>query len=193
MVITSLRGFRLDKRKKAFAVVSVVVLSLSLFFNWYYVNLSAENQNTLNNMRARTLASYGSEIVAMSFFLEKYVGTLDPDIIDHEVDWSIARTIWEADTCVQGLNKDSGLIYYELKGVSLALEFFFVWSDGYANTTKVHIIAQLLTSIGEPFSGLDMLKNKDPLQNLYRSNVSTIIDQCNQLIAVTGYTYYIAS
>jgi hypothetical protein len=183
----------LDKRKKAFVVVIVVVLGLSLFFNWYYVNLGVENQNTLNNMRARALASYGSEVTAMSFFLERYVGTLDPDIINHEVGWSIARTIWEADTCVQGSNKDSGLIYYELKGVALALRSFFVDSNGYANTTEVQIIAQLLTSIGEPFSGLYMLKNRDPLQNLYRSNVSTIIDQCNQLIAVTGYTYYIES
>jgi hypothetical protein len=183
----------LDRRKKAFVVVIVVVLGLSLFFNWYYVDLSVENHNTLNNMRARALASYGSEAVSTSFFLERYLETLNVSIIEQEVSWGIARAIWEADICVQGSNQESGLIYYELKGVSLALESFFVWSDGYANTTKVQIIAQLLTSIGEPFSGLYILKNKDPLQDLYRSNVSTIIDQCNQLIAVTGYTYYIAS
>jgi hypothetical protein len=141
-------------------------------------------------MRARVLASYGSEAVATSFFLEKYLRTLDPDIIHEEVYWGIARAIWEADTCVQGLDQDSGLIYYELKGVALALGFFFVDIDGYANTTKVQVIAQLLNSIGKPFSGLDMLENKDPLQNLYDADVSTIIAKCNQLIEITGFHYF---
>lgn len=175
-------------RRIVFTIV-IVVLALSVTFGWYYLNLRAQNQNTLNNMRARSLAAYGSEMVTISFFLEKYLETLDLDIIHQEVRWSIPRAIWEADSCVQGLDPDSGLIYYELKGAALALRFFFVDNNGYENTSKVQSIIQLLTSIGEPFSGLDILENEDPLQHLMGSDVGTIVNLCEQLIEVTGYGY----
>jgi ABC-type glycerol-3-phosphate transport system permease component len=80
--------FRLSIRRIFFAIV-IVVLVLSVTLSWHHLNLRAQNQNTLNNMRARTLASYGSEIVTMAFFLEEYLKTLDPDIIQQEVRWGI--------------------------------------------------------------------------------------------------------
>ena len=166
-----------------------VVLAVSLAFNLFFVYLLAQNQNTFNNMRARALASYGSELVTMEVFLEKYLDTRDYDIIQHEVWWGIARSIWTADVCVQGLDQDSGLIYYELKGVGLAIELFFVYSSGVTNTTKVQVIAGLLGSIGRPFSGLDISENEDPLQHLIESDVDTVISQCRQLRDLIGYHY----
>ena len=175
--------------RRIILIIVIVVLALSITFSWYHLDVRAQNQNTLNNMRARSLSSYGSEIVTISFFLEKYLETLDLDIIHQEVRWGIPRAIWEADSCVQGLDPDSGLIYYELKGVALALQFFFVDNNGYENATNVQSIIQLLTSIGEPFSGLYILENKDPLQNLAGSDVNTIVNLCEQLIELTGYGY----
>ena len=60
------------------------------------------------------------------------------------------------------------------------MENCFVW-DGSINVTKVPGITQLLYQIGNSFSGLDVLKDEDPLKHLYGSDVETVIHNCQQL------------
>ena len=172
-------------RNRTIFVTSIVIVALivSLMFNLhYYVNLSRENKNVLHNIRARALASYGSEVVAVAYFLEECLETLDLDIIDKEVSWGLWRAEIEADVCCQGLSRDSGLMYYELRETAFQLTNYFVWgSSGVFNTTKVEIIAEALYHIGYSFSGLDHIQNKDPLDCLYQSSMDEVIGYCRQI------------
>ena len=125
--------------KKIIFAKSVLVGSLviSVILNLhYYVNMHQENQNVLCNMRARALASYGSEVVTVAYFLEEYLATLNLDIIDKEVSWGLVRAEWEAEICTQGLSEDSGIMYYELRSTASKLTGYFVWGSESFNTTK---------------------------------------------------------
>lgn len=171
-------------RNRTIFVTSIVIVALvvSLMFNLhYYVNVSRKNENVLHNMRARALASYGGEVAAVAYFLEEYLETLDLDIIDKEVSWGVARAEWEADICCQGLSRDSGLMYYELRETAFQLTIYFVWGSAPFNTTKVKIIAEALYQIGRAFSGLDMIQNEDPLNNLFQLSVDEVIGYCRQI------------
>jgi hypothetical protein len=169
-------------RNRIIFVTSIVIVALivSLMFNLhYYVNISRENKKVLHNMRALALASYGSEVVVVAYFLEQYLETLDLDIIDKEVSWGLWRAEIEADVCCQG---DSGLMYYELRKTAFQLMNYFVWGlNAPFNTTKVEIIAEALYHIGYSFNGLDIIQNKDPLDRLYQSSIDEVIGYCRQI------------
>ena len=163
--------------------IVVGALIISVIFNLhYYVNLRIDNENVLHNMRARALASYASEVVTVAYFLEEYLETLDINIIDKQVSWGIARAVVEADICTQGVSEDSAPLYYELRKTAHVMENYFVHDlYGPINATKVESIAELLYKIGSPFAGFDLLKNKDPLKNLYNSDVNEVISYCRQI------------
>jgi len=171
-------------RNRTIFVTSIVIVALivSLMFNLhYYVNLSRENENVLNNMRSLALSAYGGEVVAVAYFLEEYLETLDLDIIDKEVSWGLGKAEWEAEICCQGLSRDSGLMYYELRETAFQLNRYFELSGGLFNTTKVKIIAETLYKIGRAFWGLDIIDNKDPLDRLHQSSVDEVIGYCRQI------------
>ncbi len=171
-------------RNRTIFVTSIVIVALvvSLMFNLhYYVNLRRENENVLNNMRSLALSAYGGEVVEVAYFLEEYLETLDLDIIDKEVSWGLGKAEWEAEICCQGLSRDSGLMYYELRETAFQLNRYFEFSGGVFNTTKVKIIAEALYQIGHAFWGLDMIQNEDPLNNLFQSSVDEVIGYCRQI------------
>lgn len=179
----------LNNKKTVFAISIVVgALVISVVLNLhYYVSLGRENENVIHNMRARALASYGGEVVAIAYFLEEYFDTLDLDIIDKEVSWGIARARWEAAICTQGLSEDSGLMYYELRHTVHVLESYFVWKIyGPLNKTEVENIAQSRYIIGTTFSGFYVLKNKDPLEVLSQTDVDNVINHCRQIQGIGG-------
>jgi len=171
-------------RNRTIFVTSIVIVALvvSLMFNLhYYVNISRENENVLNNMRGLALSAYGGDVIEVAYFLEEYLETLNLDIIDKEVSWGIRRVEIEADICCQGLSRDSGLMYYELRETAFQLERYFRFSRGLFNTTKVKIIAGALYQIGHAFWGLDIIDGKDPLDRLYQSSVDEVISYCRQI------------
>jgi len=173
-------------RNRIIFVTSIVIVALivSLVFNLhYYVNVSRENENVLNNMRSLALATYGGEVVEVAYFLEEYLETLDLDIIDEEVSWGLWKAEIEAEICCQGLSRDSGLMYYELRETAFQLTRYFVWGSAPFNTTKVKIIAEALYQIGYAFSGLDIRDGdgEDPFDRLYQSSVDEVIGYCRQI------------
>ena len=174
-----------DLNNKIKFVIAIVIgaLIISVIFNvHYYVNVRIENKNVLHNMRARALASYSGEVVTVANFLEEYLKTLDHNIIDKQVSWGIARAVIEADICTQGVIEDSAPLYYELRKTARSLENYFVHElYGPINATKVKRIVELLYETGSPFAGFDLLKNEDPLENLYNSDVNTVINNCRQI------------
>lgn len=156
---------------------------ISLILNLhFYISLNKENENNLNNMRARALATLGSELTTITYFLDRFVDTMNYSIIHEEVQWAIARAEWEADVCTQGLSENSVPMYDELRRTAKVMENYFVWYlYGPINTTKVLEVTPLLYQIGHSFSGLDMLKDKNPLEYLYNSSVETVIRNCQQV------------
>ena len=171
-------------RNRTIFVTSIVIVALvvSLMFNLhYYVNVSRENEKVLNNMRSLALATYGGDVVAVAYFLEEYLETLDLDIIDKEVSWGLGKAEWEADICCQGLIRDSGLMYYELRETAFQLANYFVGPNSPFNTTKVKIIAEALYQIGYAFFGLDITDGKDPIDRLHQSGVDKVIGYCRQV------------
>ena len=172
-------------RNRTIFVTSIVIVALivSLMFNLhYYVNVSRENEKVLNNMRSLALAAYGSEVVEVAYFLEKFIESQNYTIIREEVRWGLWRAEREADVCCQGLSRDSGLIYYELRKTADQLTNHFVWgSHAPFNTTRVKIIADTLFEIGYAFSGLSIIDNKDPLDRLYQSSIDEVIGYCRQI------------
>lgn len=175
--------------KKIIFVKSVVVgaLVISVILNlYYYVSLSRENENILNNMRARALASYGGEVAAVAYFLEEYLETLDLELIDKEVSWGLWRAELEAEICIQGLSKDSGLMYYELRLTAFKLRNYFDFESGYLNITNVETISQLLYALSGAFFGFEAVQNKDPLEVLSPSGVNKVINYCQQIQEIVG-------
>ena len=172
----------LNSRKLVTVIVSVfLIISLTLNFH-FYINLSKETENNLNNMRARALATLGSELATMAYFLDRFVDTMNYSIIHEEVRWAIPRAGWEADICTQGLSENSEPMYYELRRTAGVMENYFVLDlYGPLNATKVLEIAQLLYQIADSFSGLDLLKDKDLLEYLHNSDVETVIRNCQQV------------
>lgn len=171
-------------RNRTIFVTSIVIVALivSLMFNLhYYVNVSRENENVLNNMRSLALATYSGDVVGVAYFLEEYLETLDYDIIDKEVSWGLGKAEWEADICCQGLSRDSGLMYYELRETAFQLANYFVGPNSPFNTTKVKIIAETLYQIGRAFWGLDIINGKDPLDRLYQSRIDEVVGYCRQI------------
>jgi len=171
-------------RNRTIFVTSILIVALivSLVFNLhYYVNVSRENEKVLNNMHSLALATYSGDVVAVAYFLQEYLKTMDYDIIDKEVRWGLGRAEWEAEICCQGLSRDSGLMYYELRETAFQLANYFVGPNSPFNTTKVKIIAETLYQIGYAFFGLDITDGEDPIDRLHQSGVDEVIGHCRQI------------
>ena len=181
-MISARGGANLISRKLVTVIVSsflIVSLILNLHF---YVNLNKESENNFNNIRARALATLGSELATMAYFLDRFVSTMNYSIIHEEIKWAIPRAGWEVDICTQGLSENSALLYYELRRTISFMESYFVFhSYGTLNTTKVQQITPLLRQIANSFAGLYLLKDQDPIRNLSNSDAETVISNCQQV------------
>jgi len=171
---------------KKVVFVLAIALIISVIFNLhYYVNLRIKNENVLHTIRARALWTYGAEAYMIVHHFGEYLQTLNNDTYQ-EAQWAIYRLTVAGDALTQGVNEESGTMYYELKRTADRMEWCFVHDpSGRMNTTKIDLTLEPLNQISQAVTGpFDHLKNKDPIAHLEDSRaggVDEVINYCRQI------------
>jgi hypothetical protein len=164
-------------------VIVAVALAMSLILNLYfYLYVRVQNENIINNMMVRALASYGGQIDTVEYFFSEYLGTKNTSLLVHEASWCAYSAQSAADACRQGSGEE---IYDQLWKTAFALQSFgiyYVGEGGTINETKINIVISSLDHIWRSFFGFGMAKDVNPLEYLTRVNganaTATVIYYC---------------
>ena len=182
MVYRLFGGKRLNHRR-IIAVIVAVALATSLILNLYfYLYVRVQNENIVNNMMVRALASYGGQINTIEYFFSEYLGTKNTSLLVHEASWCAYNAQSAADACRQGSDEE---IYNQLWKTTVALQGFtlyYVGEGGTINETKINIVISSLDHIWRFFFSFDMLKDVNPIESMTQANganaTATVIYYC---------------
>ncbi len=166
---------------KVVSATLTIALVVSFAFNLnYYLNLRVQDNNTVNNMRAKALYIYGYKFGSLAYHLEKYATTSEPDIRQEMM--SDLKVLGEVvNLLIQGPRQP---FYDVLVYTASAAGDFIEFQLARANATLVADVVELLREIGSAFWEIDLLKDEDPIQHLGSSTINTVTSKCEQLQAL---------
>ncbi len=171
-------GKGLNRHRIVVAIVAVALL-VSLILNLYfYLYVRVQNENIVNNMMVRALASYGGQIDTVEYFFSEYLGTKNTSLLVHEASWCAYSAQSAADVCRQSSSEE---IYDQLWKTAVAVQGFahyYIEEGGTVNETKLTTVISSLDHIWRFFADFDMVKDENPFEHItqvYGTNATAAV------------------